>query len=177
MNRSAALRRRRPLRFYRDVVASMKITALLFLSLSAFSLNAGAAAPADVSAATSADAPALHPNRDSPAASLERGRIAFEHYCSLCHGKSGEGNGRAARLYTPPPANLTISDKNASYKELIVRGGGAVLGRSAAMPAWNQELTEEQIGDIVNFLQSLVAVQKTAAGNVGATGNSESRVR
>ena len=93
--------------------------------------------------------------RDTPEASIERGRIAFEHYCALCHGPSGDGHGRAARLYNPKPANLITSDKNAHYKDLIIRRGGAALGRSAYMPPWGEELTEEQLIDLVNFLQSI----------------------
>jgi mono/diheme cytochrome c family protein len=102
------------------------------------------------------DASSLYPDRASPEASVARGDIAFQHYCALCHGKAGAGDGRAAKIHNPRPANLTVSDKNKAYKELIVRKGGAALGRSAAMPPWNEELTEEQITDIVNFLQTLV---------------------
>jgi mono/diheme cytochrome c family protein len=97
----------------------------------------------------------LYPVRDTPEASIERGRIAFEHYCALCHGQKGDGNGRAARLYTPKPANLIASDKNAQYKDLIIRRGGAALGRSPYMPPWGEELTEEQLVDVVNFLESI----------------------
>ena len=68
---------------------------------------------------------------------------------------TGAGNGRAARLYTPRPANLVLSDKNAAYKDLIIRNGGAALGRSPYMPPWGEELTEEQLTDLVNFLGSI----------------------
>jgi mono/diheme cytochrome c family protein len=101
----------------------------------------------------------LYPVRDTPEASIERGRIAFEHYCALCHGPSGDGNGRAARLYNPKPANLITSDKNGQYKDLIIRRGGAALGRSPYMPPWGEELTEEQLADVVNFLESIAKSQ------------------
>ena len=38
-----------------------------------------------------------------------RGSIAFRTYCVLCHGTAGKGDGRAAKMYTPRPANLTVS--------------------------------------------------------------------
>ena len=37
-------------------------------------------------------------------------------------------------MYTPTPANLTISPFNDKYKEMIIRGGGVSMGRSAFMP-------------------------------------------
>ena len=88
-------------------------------------------------------------------ASIYRGEIAFQHYCVLCHGINADGNGRAAKLYQPKPANLLTSDKNAQYKELIIRKGGAALGRSEFMPPWEKELTNEQITDVLAYLTSI----------------------
>jgi mono/diheme cytochrome c family protein len=136
----------------------MKTTrAVLALTLlAAAALARGDAAPgAPARDAKEQDHSALYPVRDTPEASIERGRIAFDHYCVLCHGPSGDGGGRAARLYNPRPANLITSGKNAQYKELIIRRGGAALGRSPYMPPWGEELTEEQIMDLVNFLESI----------------------
>ena len=70
--------------------------------------------------------------RDSGDAAVIRGSIAFRTYCVLCHGASGKGDGRAAKMYTPRPANLTVSPFNDKYKEMIIRGGGASVGRSAS---------------------------------------------
>jgi mono/diheme cytochrome c family protein len=93
--------------------------------------------------------------RDTTDASVIRGSIAFRTYCVLCHGSTGKGDGRAAKMYTPRPANLTVSPFPDQYKEMIIRGGGASVGRSAYMPPWGQELTEEQIHDLVAFLREL----------------------
>ncbi len=38
---------------------------------------------------------------------LERGRIYYLHYCSGCHGKSGQGNGEAAKNMTTSPVALS----------------------------------------------------------------------
>lgn len=93
--------------------------------------------------------------RDSSDAAVIRGGIAFRTYCVLCHGANGKGDGRASKIYTPRPANLTISPFNDKYKEMIIRGGGASVGRSPYMPPWGDELTEEQIHDLVAFLREL----------------------
>lgn len=96
-----------------------------------------------------------HPSRDTIEASIERGSVAFQHYCSLCHGVTAEGNGRAAKLYTPRPTNLRKTDKNATYIDLIIRRGGAAIGRATFMPPWNDELTDEQIRDLVSYIGSI----------------------
>lgn len=67
---------------------------------------------------------------------VRRGEVVFKTNCVLCHGVKGDGKGRASVLYDPPPANLTLSDKNDLYKEMIITNGGAAMGRSAVMPVW-----------------------------------------
>jgi mono/diheme cytochrome c family protein len=36
-----------------------------------------------------------------------------------------------------------------------VRTGGKALARSEFMPPWGEELTDEQISDVVSYLQSI----------------------
>lgn len=93
--------------------------------------------------------------RDSPDAANFRGGLVFANYCVTCHGINADGNGRAARLYNPKPANLRNSDKNNEYLGLIIRKGGAALARSEFMPAWEAELTNEQVNDLVAYLRSI----------------------
>jgi mono/diheme cytochrome c family protein len=95
--------------------------------------------------------------RDSKDAAVFRGGLVYANYCVTCHGINADGNGRAARLHTPRPANLRASDKNDAYIGLIVRKGGESLGRSPGMPPWGEELTDEQIGDVVAFVRSVNA--------------------
>jgi len=95
------------------------------------------------------------PRKETVEAAMLRGEIAFRNYCTLCHGSRGDGRGRGARLYNPRPANLRESLMTDQYKESIIRLGGRAMGRSAFMPPWGQELTDEQIADLVVFLRSI----------------------
>lgn len=106
--------------------------------------------------ASAADKPAgaLLP-RDSRDAAVFRGGLVFANYCVTCHGINADGNGRAARLYNPRPANLRMSDKNDTYLGLIIRMGGEAMGRSQFMPPWGAELTDEQMKDLVAYLRSI----------------------
>jgi mono/diheme cytochrome c family protein len=98
--------------------------------------------------------------RDSRDAAIFRGGLVYSNYCVTCHGINADGNGRAARLYNPRPANLRMSDKNDAYFTLIIRMGGEALGRSPFMPPWGAELTDEQTNDLAAYLRSINARPK-----------------
>jgi mono/diheme cytochrome c family protein len=93
--------------------------------------------------------------KDSQDAAIFRGGLVYANYCVTCHGMNADGNGRAARLYNPRPANLRMTDKNDEYIGLIIRKGGEALARSSKMPPWGEELTDEQIRDVVAFVRSV----------------------
>ena len=93
--------------------------------------------------------------RDSRDAAVFRGGLVYANYCVTCHGINADGNGRAARLHNPRPANLRASDKNDAYIRLIVTRGGEAMGRSPKMPPWGEELTDEQVNDVVAFVRSV----------------------
>ena len=97
-----------------------------------------------------------YPHRVTPEASIYRGDLVFHNYCQLCHGPNADGMGRAAKMYNPKPANLRKSPYPTSYKESIVRNGGKAMGRSEFMPPWGEELTDEQISDVVHYIDTLV---------------------
>lgn len=82
-----------------------------------------------------------------------RGAIVYRTYCVLCHGPNGDGKGRAAKNYTPRPANLIQSVVSDDYKKQIITKGGGAMGRSPYMPPWGGELTDEQIRDVVAYLR------------------------
>ena len=126
----------------------------------AATLLVGILLTAPVAAQSGAKVPqgALLP-KDSNDAATFRGGLVFANYCVTCHGINADGNGRAARLYNPRPANLRMSDKNDTYLGLIVRKGGAALARSEFMPSWEAELTNEQISDLVAYLRSINATK------------------
>jgi mono/diheme cytochrome c family protein len=120
---------------------------------------AGTAGATEKSAPDKAAQGALLP-RDSKDAGVFRGGLVYANYCVTCHGFNADGNGRAARLYNPRPANLRMSEKNDAYFGLIIRMGGEAMGRSPFMPPWGAELTDEQVNDLVTYLRSINARPK-----------------
>ncbi len=88
-------------------------------------------------------------------AALIRGKVVYQTYCVLCHGATGKGDGRAAKIHNPRPANFTQSTLPLEYFRLIVPKGGEAMGRSKAMPPWGDQLTDEQIKDVTLYAYSL----------------------
>jgi len=86
-------------------------------------------------------------DQDSPA----RGKQLFQQYCALCHGQQANGDGALAKNLKTKPTNLVQraghhSDGDFAWK--IANGRGD-------MPAFKNQLTENQIWDLVNFIQGL----------------------
>jgi len=117
--------------------------------------EAGTAAILKVSKKSDAEDCIVREFKNTVEAAQIRGRSVYRAYCVLCHGESGLGDGRAAKVHTPRPANLVASQVPPEYIEMIVRKGGAGVGRYAGMPPWSDQLTDEQISDVKQFLMAL----------------------
>jgi cytochrome c oxidase cbb3-type subunit 3 len=87
---------------------------------------------------------------------VKRGEVVYKTNCILCHGLKANGKGRAAKLYNPPPADLTHSNKNDDYKASIITYGGKAMGRSEVMPAWGGQLSKQEISDVVAYLKTVL---------------------
>ena len=97
--------------------------------------------------------------KDTQEASVIRGRLVYQNYCILCHGPEGRGDGRAAKLHNPRPFNLTTSTAPRYYIVDMVRKGGEEMGRGKGMPPWGDQLTDEQVNDVITYLFTLRASQ------------------
>lgn len=89
--------------------------------------------------------------------SIARGAKSFATSCVACHGEKAMGDGVLAASLDPKPTNLRAmsgghTDGDFAWK--IANGRGA-------MPGWSGSLSENDIWDVVNFIQSL----KNEAGN------------
>jgi mono/diheme cytochrome c family protein len=94
-------------------------------------------------------------------AAIRAGEDLYRKNCSLCHGPSGHGDGPQAKSLDPPPAdlrNLSGARADRGYWFLrIQRGGkeGPLARERSAMPGWGEHLTDEQIWQLVAFLNAL----------------------
>lgn len=88
------------------------------------------------------------------ATSVEHGYTLFQEYCVSCHGVDGRGDGPAATNLHPAPADLRAT--HVDYHDdrqihLWIKGGVA----GSAMPGFEEQLSDDQIWDLVNYVRSL----------------------
>jgi mono/diheme cytochrome c family protein len=100
----------------------------------------------------------------SPTALAEaRGRVLYDHYCAICHGTTGGGDGfNAYNLKAAFSVIPTAFGDSATFHALredtalaMIRDGGAAVGRSPAMPPWGRTLTSGEIVDVWQYIRSL----------------------
>ena len=96
-----------------------------------------------------------------------RGRKVYEHYCSICHGERGKGDGFNSSNLTQRPYDFTdvsfwrqTTDERVYYA--IARGGPSV-GKSVLTPAWGHTLTERQLRDVVIYNSRLCRCAKSGS--------------
>lgn len=85
----------------------------------------------------------------SDAASIERGKESYTTLCSACHGATAMGDGAAGAALNSKPTNLKAMSgghPDGDFAWKIANGRGA-------MPAWGSVLKEDQIWDLVNYIQ------------------------
>ena len=79
---------------------------------------------------------------------------ADAEFCSICHGRKGDGKGALAKQYDPPPRNFacakTVVDVPDGQLFWIIRFGSP----ETAMPP-HSKLSDEQIWQLVLYLRQL----------------------
>jgi mono/diheme cytochrome c family protein len=98
-----------------------------------------------------------------------RGMRVFRHYCVVCHGEEGKGDGFNAYNLDPKPRDLAdakyqdaISDE--ALTEVVTQGGRG-MNKSVLMPAYGKTLSRDQITDLVAYLRTLAGPRSGEDGS------------
>jgi mono/diheme cytochrome c family protein len=87
---------------------------------------------------------------------VAHGKDLFVRYCSGCHGADGRGE---AKTFQPNVGNLAVKELmdqlTDEYLLTVIKKGGAAVGKNAAMPAWQSQLDDAQIQDIIGYVRTL----------------------
>jgi len=108
-------------------------------------------------AAADAQTPNLQPKPE------RTGEEIYRAACAACHGPDGKGQPVSVLGFEPPAAFPDFTDCPVSSAEpdliwlAIVHMGGRVRGESHIMPAFDDILTDNEIGRVVQYLHSLCA--------------------
>jgi mono/diheme cytochrome c family protein len=87
------------------------------------------------------------------AAQVKRGFCQYEAHCVACHGGPAVAREQWVNGMNPAPPYLLDATRLWKPRELhwIVRNGIKMTG----MPAWRDTLSEQQIGDVVAYLEAM----------------------
>lgn len=85
--------------------------------------------------------------------------VVYQKWCAGCHGATGRGDGPNAKFLPISPSQHA----NASIMQLrsddalfdTIFGGGAIMNRSARMPAFGESLTTAQVRALVRYIRTL----------------------
>jgi mono/diheme cytochrome c family protein len=97
------------------------------------------------------------------AADAEEGKKLYMQFCSTCHGQSGKGDGPGAAALNPKPRDHTdkayMSQLSEDHVFKVIKEGGASVGKSPLMPPWGASLKDDQIKDVIAYVQTLCQCQ------------------
>jgi mono/diheme cytochrome c family protein len=104
------------------------------------------------------------------AATLAGGRQLYQTNCAVCHGAAGRGDGPGAAGLRPAPGDLTVHMAPGKHAEgqiyAWIRDG--VPG--SAMPAWGERLSDEEVWQLVAYLQTFAPAAAPASQDAAAQG-------
>ncbi len=102
---------------------------------------------------------------------LDTGKEIYMAGCVSCHGPDGRGQSQNLAGFERPPTFPDFADCPTSTTEpdvqwcAIITHGGPARGFSEIMPSFKDELTQEQIGKVIEYLRSLCTEKAWPRGN------------
>jgi mono/diheme cytochrome c family protein len=110
-----------------------------------------------------AEVPAEYANLTNPllddATAMTAGQAIFEANCAACHGQTGAGDGPAGVALNPKPADLAdgamMHELSDSYLYWRISRGGTMPPFNSAMPAWEAQLSETEIWQVISYVRTL----------------------
>jgi mono/diheme cytochrome c family protein len=82
----------------------------------------------------------------------------YDQMCAGCHGYRGDGGEGHRGGFSPHVGTLANKEYMQGlpddYLFLIIKKGGAYMGKIATMPAWEKKLTDEQIHALVAHIRT-----------------------
>ena len=95
----------------------------------------------------------------------------FAHYCSVCHGPEGRGDGQYySDDLASKPANLTDGEVMTALTDehltSVITGGSTAVGKSPLCPPWGRVFSKEQVAELVIHLRKLPSQAAKASDDV-----------
>lgn len=83
----------------------------------------------------------------------------YETTCAACHGAKGRGDGPTGQALQPKPADFTttLKGKDEVYLTKVITEGGASVGKSPMMPAYQGVFSDEQIQSLIRYVKGFTS--------------------
>ena len=93
---------------------------------------------------------------------VKQGPALYRHYCGVCHGPEGKGDGQYySDSLDAKPADLTdrqtVGQLSGEYISKVIREGSASVGKSPLCPPWGRVFSGEQVTAVVAHVRGLSA--------------------
>lgn len=88
--------------------------------------------------------------------SVREGKRIYNHLCLACHGATGRGSGPNWVTGEVNPADLT-KYKESDHEHIFqtIKNGSIGVGKSNLCPSWKNNISDEEIGYIISFIDTL----------------------
>lgn len=135
------------------------ISALTGICIAGCSKPKSKPAKAGATTETAADSTAAALAQQNLPFDVKEGKRLFSHYCSVCHGETGDGTGQYyGSGLQPQPANFTdkafmktLSDETMAKS---ISEGPASVGKSKMCPPWGKTFKSEEIDCLVAYIKT-----------------------
>ena len=92
------------------------------------------------------------------AADMAAAKQSYDDACVKCHGATGNGNGPGAASLHKQPRDFTdcavMSKLSDDTMFNVIKNGGASVGLSKDMQAWNTGFADDEIHDLVAYVRA-----------------------
>ncbi len=107
--------------------------------------------------------------------SVREGKRLFIHYCSPCHGESGDGFGQyLAYGLEPKPPDFTSPDflikRSDTLLLLTISEGSISIGKSNLCPPWGKTFRKEEINFVADHVKYLNEKANVNSNNIELAG-------
>jgi mono/diheme cytochrome c family protein len=95
--------------------------------------------------------------------SPQEAKQIYDQMCAGCHGFQGDGGEGHRGGFSPHVGTLAnkkyMSEVPDEYLAMIIKKGGAAMGKIATMPAWEHKFTDEQVDALVKHIRSFAPAE------------------
>ena len=87
----------------------------------------------------------------------------YDQMCAGCHGFQGDGGEGHRGGFSPHIGTLAnkkyMSEVPDEYLAMIIKKGGAAMGKIATMPAWEHKFNDEQVDALVKHIRTFAPAE------------------